>query len=68
MVVTRPVNWATPLPHQLMPGALPPRLIMPAEDLRQIERDERIAYEDMRPFVTLADGTEVLADSSVPLA
>jgi hypothetical protein len=41
---------------------------MPAEELRRLERDEHISYEAMRPYVTLADGTEVLADRSVPLA
>jgi hypothetical protein len=68
IVVTHPPNWATPLPHELRPGAAPARFLMLAEDLRRLERENGISYGDMRPYVTLADGTEVLADRRVPLA
>jgi hypothetical protein len=68
IVVTRPPSWTTRLPHELRPGAPPARFVMLAEDLRRVERANGIAYKDMRPYVTLADGTEVAADRSVPLA
>jgi hypothetical protein len=67
MVVTRQVNWATPLPHELRPGAPPARFLVAASELRQLEAREGISFEDMRPYVTLADGTEVSADRTVPL-
>lgn len=68
MVVTRPANWATPLPHRLEPGSAPARFVIPADELRQVERKQAIAYDAMRPYVTLANGTDVPADRSVPLA
>lgn len=68
VVVTRPTNWATPLPHRLEPGNAPARFVVLAEDLRQVAREQAIAYDAMRPYVTLADGTDVPADRSIPLA
>jgi hypothetical protein len=68
IVVTRPVNWATPLPHRLEPGNAPTRFVMPADELRQVAREQAIPYDAMRPYVTLANGTDVSADRSVPLA
>ncbi|MPZ84256.1 MAG: hypothetical protein GEV28_29180 [Actinophytocola sp.] len=66
--VTRPPNWATRLPHELRPGAAPARLLIPADDLRRINQDDNIAFDDMRPYIDLADGTNVYADRPVPLA
>jgi hypothetical protein len=68
VVVTRPVNWSTPLPHRLEPGSAPAAFRMPADELRRLERDQGIPYDAMKPYVTLADGTEIAADRSVPLA
>lgn len=68
MVVTRPANWATPLPHRLEPGNAPARFVILADELRQVAREHAVAYDAMRPYVTLADGTDVPADKSVPLA
>jgi hypothetical protein len=68
MVVTRPLPWATRLPHELRPGAPPAELPMPAEDIRNVARKNAISYDDMWPYVALADGTEVLAGTSVPLS
>ena len=68
MVVTRPANWATPLPHRLEPGSAPARFVVLADELRQVEREHAVAYDAMRPYVTLANGTDVTADRSVPLA
>ncbi|WP_331742530.1 hypothetical protein OG239_41825 (plasmid) [Streptomyces sp. NBC_00868] len=68
MFVTRSENWATPLPHVLSPGAPPARFLVRADELRRVEREQRIPYTQMRPYVGLADGTVVQADRSVPLA
>ncbi|WP_073224341.1 hypothetical protein [Streptomyces sp. NBRC 110465] len=68
MVITRPPHWSTSLPHQLTPGGAPAQLVVPADELRHLERTEGIPYTAMRPYITLADGTEVLGDQSVPLA
>ncbi|MFI1488034.1 hypothetical protein [Streptomyces sp. NPDC020747] len=68
MFVTRGENWATPLPHVLAPGAPPARLLIRADELRRVEREQRIPYTQMRPYVKLADGTVVHADRTVPLA
>ena len=68
MVITRPPSWVTPLPHVLRPGEPPARFAMPAEELRRAERERGIAYDDMWPYVVLADGQEVRADKRVPLA
>ncbi|MET9372262.1 hypothetical protein ABZY00_31100 [Streptomyces griseoflavus] len=68
MFVTRGENWATPLPHVLAPGAPPARFLIRADELRRVEREQRIPYTQMRPYVGLADGTVVRADRSVPLA
>jgi hypothetical protein len=38
------------------------------DELRRVEREQRIPYAQMRPYVKLADGTVVHADRSVPLA
>ena len=67
VVVYRPVNWSTRLPHRLEPGAEPARLVIPADELFQLEREQGIAFTDMIPYVTLADGTELTADGGVPL-
>lgn len=68
IVITRPVGWSTPLPHELRPGAVPVQLSMLAEDLRRIAREEGVSFDDMKPYVTLADGKKVLAIQGVPLA
>lgn len=68
MFVTRGENWATPLPHVLTPGAPPARFLIRADELRRVEREQRIPYTQMRPYVGMADGTVVHADRSVPLA
>jgi hypothetical protein len=68
MFVTRGENWATPLPHVLAPGAPPARFLIRADELRRVEREQRIPYTQMLPYVGLADGTVVRADRSVPLA
>ena len=68
MFVTRGENWATPLPHVLAPGAPPARFLIRADELRRVEREQRIPYTQMRPYVGLADGTVVRAGRSVPLA
>ncbi|MER5974525.1 hypothetical protein ABT112_33295 [Streptomyces sp. NPDC002055] len=68
MFVTRGENWATPLPHVLAPGAPPARFLIRADELRRVEREQRIPYTRMRPYVGLADGTVVHADRGVPLA
>jgi hypothetical protein len=68
MFVTRGENWATPIPHVLAPGAPPARFLIRADELRRVEREQRIPYMQMRPYVGLADGTVVRADRSVPLA
>ncbi|NEA82401.1 hypothetical protein G3I30_25830 [Actinospica acidiphila] len=67
MFVTRGENWATPLPHVLAPGAPPARFLIRADELRRVEREQRIPYTQMLPYVGLADGTVVRADHSVPL-
>ncbi|GGY15637.1 hypothetical protein GCM10010358_79450 [Streptomyces minutiscleroticus] len=67
MFVTRGENWATPLPHVLAPGALPARFLIRADELRRGEREQRIPYTQMRPYVGLADGTVSHADRSMPL-
>lgn len=64
----RPENWATPLPHQLEPGSDSTRFLMPADELYRLHHEQGIAFKRMRPYVTLADGTEVKANRSVPLA
>uniref|UniRef100_A0AAU2W2S9 Uncharacterized protein n=1 Tax=Streptomyces sp. NBC_00008 TaxID=2903610 RepID=A0AAU2W2S9_9ACTN len=48
--VTRGENWATPLPHVLAPGALPARFLIRADELRRVEREQRIPYTQMRPY------------------
>lgn len=68
VVVTRPVNWSTRLPHVLRPGEPPAQLVVLAEELRRLEREEGIPYEEMMPYVSLADGKEILANRHVPLA
>jgi hypothetical protein len=68
VVVMRPENWSTPLPHRLEPGSDSTRFLMPADDLYRLHREQGIPFEQMRPYVTLADGTDVPADRSVPLA
>lgn len=68
LVVTRGENWATPLPHVLTPGAPPAQFLARADELRRVERAQRIPFEQMRPYVGLADGTVIHADRSVPLA
>ncbi|MEW1583726.1 hypothetical protein AB0407_37535 [Streptomyces microflavus] len=68
MVLTKPVDWSTPLPHQLTPGGSPAHFVVPADELRHLERTQGIPYMAMLPYITLADGTEVLGDQSVPLA
>ncbi|MFJ4014457.1 hypothetical protein [Streptomyces sp. NPDC090026] len=68
MVITMPPHWSTPLPHQLTPGGAPAHLVVPADELRHLERTQGIPYTAMRPYITLADGTEILGDQSVPLA
>ncbi|MGH7158174.1 MAG: hypothetical protein ACREGD_03855 [Candidatus Saccharimonadales bacterium] len=68
MVITRPPNWSTPLPHVLRPGEPPARFAMPADEVRRAERERGIAYEDMWPYVALADGQEIRANKSVLLA
>ncbi|MGW1030294.1 hypothetical protein ACWD4J_42755 [Streptomyces sp. NPDC002577] len=49
------------------PGA-PTALLVRADELRQVEGEQRIPYTQMLPYVGLADGTVVHADRSVPLA
>jgi hypothetical protein len=44
------------------PGAEPARLVIPADELFRLEREQGIAFTDMIPYVTLADGTELTAD------
>lgn len=67
VVVPRPVNWSTHLPHRLEPGAEPARLVIPADELFRLERDQGITFTEMIPYITLPDGTELTADRSVPL-
>jgi hypothetical protein len=43
-------------------------LVIPAGELFQLKREQGIGFADMTPYVILADGTEVAADRSVPLA
>ncbi|WP_415962031.1 hypothetical protein [Streptomyces sp. 021-4] len=68
MVLTKPVHWSTSLPHQLTPGGAPAHFVVQADELRHLERTQGIPYKAMRPYITLADGTEILGDQSVPLA
>lgn len=68
IVVLRPPDWATPLPHELRPGAPPARFVIPAQELRELHRVEGVPYSGMRPYVSLADGTKVWSDRAVPLA
>lgn len=67
MFVTRNENWATRLPHTLAPGAPPAQFWVRVDELRRVEREQRIPYTEMRPYVKLADATVVHADRSVPL-
>lgn len=68
MFVTRGENWATQLPHVLAPGSPPAQFWVRVDELRRVEREQRIPYAQMRPYVKLADGTVVHADRSVPLS
>ena len=68
VVVIQPENWATPLPHELRPGAPPARLLIRADGLREIHFDQKIAYRDMRLYVNLGEGVKIWADGGVPLA
>lgn len=68
MVLTTPVNWSTSLPHQLTPGGPPAHFVVPADELRHVHRTAGIPYRKMRPYIALADGTELFGDQSVPLA
>ncbi|GAA4658640.1 hypothetical protein GCM10023347_07420 [Streptomyces chumphonensis] len=68
MVLTRPVNWSTSLLHQLAPGGPPARFVVPADELRRLHRTAGIPYQELCPYITLADGTELLGNQSVPFA
>ncbi len=67
MVVTRPPDWATPVPHRLEPGSDATRFLVPADELYRL-REQGIPFRRMRAYVMLADGVEVEADRGVPLA
>lgn len=67
MVVTRPPNWATPVPHRLEPGSDATRFLVPVDELYHL-REQGIPFKRMKAYVTLADGTEVEAVRGVPLA
>jgi hypothetical protein len=68
VVVTRPENWASALPHRLEPRADVARSLMPADELYRLHREEAIPFKKMRPYITLAGGTDLKADRSVPLS
>lgn len=67
VVVIHPENWSTPLPHRLEPGSAPTQFPISADYLYGIGREQRVPFEQMRAYVTLADDTDVHAEYGVPL-
>lgn len=68
LVLPDPLPGSTPLPHRLEPGSEPARFLLPGDEMFRIQRERAIPFKRMTPYVTLADGTDVLANRAVPLA
>ena len=58
MIVTKPIRWSTQLPHRLEAQSAAAFYVEKAE-MEQAHLQHKVAYADMRPFVTLGTGERV---------
>lgn len=55
------------MPHWIQPGDCATWYFDP-EQLRQQAATERVRFDQMRAYVTFADGREIRADRGIPLS
>ena len=60
MLIIEPTAFSTPLPHRLEPGSSADFYIL-ADQVRKIARERGYSPGQLRPWVSLADGSKVFA-------
>jgi len=65
-VMFRPINFSTPLPHRLEPGA-EATFHMPSDNLYERQAASKVPFAKMRPWVRLATGKTVFSRKGLPL-
>lgn len=64
--VIDPIHWDPKLPRWIEPGETL-NFHMPASEIREISKSQKVPFSKMKPWVAFGDGSKVWSKKSVPL-